>query len=61
MTTNLEAVRRLLTDAFSSGEIKTLAFDRVPEVYESVLQKYGGAVADLRHHYEKINRLFCLC
>lgn len=34
MTTNLEAVRRLLTDAFSSGEIKTLAFDRVPEVYD---------------------------
>ena len=33
MAYNLEAVSKLLNDAFSSGEIKTLAFDRFHEVY----------------------------
>ena len=34
MTYNLETVRKLLNDAFSSGEIQTLAFDRFHEVYD---------------------------
>lgn len=33
MTNKLETVRKLLNDAFSSGEIQTLAFDRFHEVY----------------------------
>ncbi len=33
MVYNLAAIRQLLNDAFSSGEIKTLAFDRFQEVY----------------------------
>lgn len=33
MAYNLEIVRNLLNDAFSSGEIQTLAFDRFYEVY----------------------------
>lgn len=34
MAYNLETVRKLLNDAFSSGEIKTLAFDRFHDVHD---------------------------
>lgn len=34
MAYNLAAIRKLLTDAFSSGNIQTLAFDLFPEVYD---------------------------
>lgn len=34
MTYNLETVRKLLNDAFSSGEIQTLAFDRFHDIHD---------------------------
>ncbi len=70
MTYNLETVRKLLNDAFSSGEIKTLAFDRFYEVHndfaagmakrqmiEAVVEyaHKNGRIPDLLDYVKKAN------